>query len=484
MEWDVVIGLEVHCQLNTQTKLFCACKTSFGDAPNTNTCPVCMGHPGVLPVLNKLALTKAIMAGHALGCQVQSFSLFDRKNYFYPDLPKAYQITQFEKPICTKGEIQICLNTSKGQKTYFKDIGITRIHIEEDAGKLLHSQVAGVQESYVDLNRAGTPLVEIVSEPQISSSDEAVAYLQKIKTILEYIEVSDCNMEEGSLRCDANVSLKPKDSAEFGNRTEIKNMNTFKGLKAAIEYEIKRQKKILESGGSIVTETLLWDAVEKKTRSMRSKEEAHDYRYFPEPDLVPLDLEITYINHLKQSLPELPDAKTNRFIQEYKLSQYDANVLVSDKAVSQYYEQAVAVCPQEPKKICNWIMTEVLSVLNEELMSITDFSVKPKYIGELIKMVSEGTITGKIAKEIFPAMMADKKSPSEIVAEKKIKVMSDDGELKAVVEKVVQNNPEVVDKYKAGNNKVFGFFVGQIMKETKGQANPTSVNKMLKQILE
>ena len=482
MKWEVVIGLEVHCQLNTRTKLFCRCPTSFGEIPNVNTCPVCMGHPGVLPVLNQEALKKAIRAGHALACKVEPFSKFDRKNYFYPDLPKAYQITQYQKPICTKGQVKIAVK-EKGKEPYSKSVSVTRIHIEEDAGKLMHSQVAGLYESYVDLNRAGTPLIEIVSEPEMASASEAVAYLQKLKTILQYIGVSDCNMEEGSLRCDANVSLKPRGQEALGNRTEIKNMNTFKGLQAAIEYEIKRQQKVLEAGGTVLTETLLFDAVEKKTRSMRSKEEAHDYRYFPEPDLVPLDLEGSYIAELKDSLPELPDAKNSRFMETYGLSQYDADVLVTEKELADYYEGAVSVCPQEPKKICNWIMTEVLSILNEEVISIGDFSVSPESIGELIKMISVGAITGKIAKDVFPEMVTTGESPQHIVDKRGLKVMSDDLELKGIIEKVVRDNPEVVEKYRSGNNKVFSFFVGQVMKETKGQANPGSVNKLLKEFL-
>lgn len=483
MKWDVVIGLEVHCQLNTRSKLFCSCPTSFGEAPNVNVCPICLGHPGTLPVLNEQALEKAICAGLALQCQVELFSKFDRKNYFYPDLPKAYQITQYEKPICTYGQVKITIKENDGRHSS-KNIGITRIHIEEDAGKLIHSQIQGIAESYVDLNRAGTPLIEIVSEPDISSSVEAVAYLQKVKTILEYIGVSDCNMEEGSLRCDANVSIKPSGEKKFGNRTEIKNMNTFKGLQSAIEYEVKRQKKVLESGGRVVTETMLFDSVEKKTRPMRSKEEAHDYRYFPEPDLVPLSLDSAYVTSIKESLPELPQAKKKRFMENYHLSEYNADVLVSDKTIADYYEKAVTVCPQETKKVCNWIMTEVLSILNEQLLPIEKFSVSPEHVGELIKMVSEGSITGKIAKDIFPDMIATKKSPKQIITDKGIKVISDDTELKSIMNKVLIDNADVVEKYRSGNKKVFGFFVGQVMKATKGQANPASVNKLLKNILE
>ena len=482
MKWEVVIGLEVHCQLNTQTKLFCACQTSFGQLPNVNTCPICLGHPGVLPVLNEKALEKAIMAGHALGCQVESISKFDRKNYFYPDLPKAYQITQYQRPICTSGQIEIVVN-ERGENLYSKNIGITRIHIEEDAGKLIHSQVPGVAESYVDLNRAGIPLIEIVSEPDLSSATEAVAYLQKIKTILEYIGISDCNMEEGSLRCDANISLKRKGDEKLGDRTEIKNMNTFKGLQSAIEYEIKRQQKILDAGEVVVTETLLFDPEEKKTRSMRNKEGSHDYRYFPEPDLLPLQLGVSYIVNLKKKLPELPEAKKKRFMDEYHLSEYDANILVNDKQIANYYEKAVSFCPEKPKKVCNWITTEVMSILNEDIRSIEDFSVPPEHVGMLIKMVVTGKITGKIAKDIFPEMISSGESPSQVVEKKGIKVMSDDGELKEIVNVVIKENLEVVAKYQNGNQKVFGFLVGQVMKKTKGQANPGAVNKLLKEML-
>ena len=481
MKWDIVIGLEIHVQLNTATKLFCRCKTSFGDPPNTNTCVVCQGHPGALPVLNQIAVEKAVMAGHALNCQIQPKSRFDRKNYFYPDLPKAYQISQYELPICLNGNINIIVQNKNDY--YNKNINITRIHIEEDAGKLIHSQVDGVQESYIDLNRAGTPLIEIVSEPEIHSADEAVSYLQKIKNTLEYINVSDCNMEEGSLRCDANVSIKPKGSSKLGNRTEIKNMNTFKGLHNAITYEIGRQKKVLEDGGFITTETLLFDSTTKKTRVMRSKEEAHDYRYFPDADIPLLSIALSKIEKIRDTLPELPEAKKNRFISQYKIPDYDASILVQSKSLSNYYEKAATFCHNEYKKLSNWIMTEVLSVLNDQLISINDFKVQPKETGILIRKITQGEITGKIAKEIFPEMVDTGKSIEKIIEEKGIKVLSDDKELIAIIQKIINLNEGVVTKYKNGNQKVFGFFVGQVMKETKGQANPQKLNKLIHELL-
>lgn len=482
IKYQPVIGLEVHVQLNTKTKLFCNCATDFTSEPNENTCPLCFGHPGVLPVLNKAAFHKAVEAGIALNCDINSRSKFDRKNYFYPDLPKAYQITQMFEPICSNGKINFLVQ--KDKKNYNKEVNITRIHIEEDAGKLIHSQVSDISESYVDLNRAGTPLIEIVSEPEIYSADEAVAYLQNLKTILEYINVSDCNMQEGSLRCDANVSVKPIDSEKLGDRTEIKNMNTFKGLQNAIEYEIKRQIKVLNQGGKITTETLLWDNNEKKTKSMRSKEQAHDYRYFPEPDLIPYYISIEEVNDIKQNLPELPEQKKKRFIEKYQLSDYDATLMTSSKSLADYYEKATSITPKSAKKICNWISTEILSILNERLITIDEFEVEAKAIGELVYMIEAGETTGKIAKEIFPEMINSQKSAKTIIEEKGLSVINDDSTIEEIVSKIIGENPGTVKKYKDGNDRVFGFFVGQTMKQTNGTANPALVNQMIKKLLE
>lgn len=476
MSWETVIGLEVHVQLNTKTKLFCSCSTKFGEQPNINTCPVCLGYPGVLPCFNEKVLEKAVSAGLALNCEIQSFSKFDRKNYFYPDLPKAYQITQLFHPICQRGFIKISTEEEK-------QIRINRIHIEEDAGKLVHSQVAGIEESYVDLNRAGTPLLEIVSEPDISSGDEAIAYLQSLKSILKYIDVSDCNMQEGSLRCDVNLSIKRKDDDKLGNRTEIKNMNTFKGIAAAIQYERNRQISLLEKGETVTQQTLLWDNQKKKTKPMRSKENLNDYRYFPDPDLPPVYVSVDYIKKSQEALVELPSAKQERFQKEYNLSEYDAKVLTNDKSLSFYFEDAVKSSGGKTKKVANWITTEVLSYLNEHLIEIDDFSVSSGEIGALVKMIEEGKITGKIAKDIFPTMIEEKKLVEQIVEEKGINVVSNESEIEDLLKKIIAANPDTVAKYKSGQDRVLGFFVGQVMKETQGQANPKVVNEILKKLI-
>lgn len=477
MSWQVVIGLEVHVQVNTRTKLFCSCSTTFGVESNLNTCQVCLGYPGVLPCFNEGVLKKAVSAGLALNCEINPFSRFDRKNYFYPDLPKAYQITQLFHPICENGSVEIFTQETE------KKIRINRIHIEEDAGKLVHSSVAGIEESYVDLNRAGTPLLEIVSEPDISSSEEAVAYLQSIRSILRYIDVSDCNMQEGSLRCDVNLSVKKKEDEKLGNRTEIKNMNTFKGIAAAINYEKNRQITLLEKGEKISQQTLLWDNQKKKTKPMRSKENLNDYRYFPDPDLPPVYVTIDYINDRKENLVELPHEKQQRFQEEYKLSEYDAKVLTSDKDLSFYFEDAIKFSDGKVKKVANWITTEVLSYLNEHLLEIKDFPVPSSEIGALIKMIDKGEITGKIAKDIFPTMIVEKKKVAEIVREKGINVVSNESEIEEMLQKIIEANPETVAKYKAGQDRVLGFFVGQVMKQTKGQANPKVVNEILQKLI-
>ncbi|HMB01709.1 MAG TPA: Asp-tRNA(Asn)/Glu-tRNA(Gln) amidotransferase subunit GatB [Spirochaetota bacterium] len=474
MKWDMVIGIETHAQLNTRTKLFCGCRTSFGDDPNVNTCPVCLGHPGVLPVFNIEARNKAVAAGLALNCRINSMSQFDRKNYFYPDSPKAYQITQLFHPICSDGHLTITVK--KDNTVYNKTIRINRIHIEEDAGKLKH---AGADESHVDLNRAGTPLIEIVSEADISSADEAVAYMQKLRSLFLYAGVSNCDMEKGNFRGDVNLSLKPAGSKQWGNRTEIKNMNSFKSIHASIISEFKRQKKILENGKKIITETLLFDIEKQKTRPMRSKEEAHDYRYFPEPDLVPCHISNAEIKNIAASLPELPDAKFKRFTEEYGLNSYDAGILVADKHLAAYYEKAVAACREQPKKICNWILVEVNSYLNENNLTITDFSLPAEHIGLLFQEIGKGTINGKMAKEIFPEMIQSGHKPAAIIKAKGLQQVTDDSLINSIIDTLLAENPDVVKQFKAGNTKVVGFFIGRVMKATNGKANPKLVNQLL-----
>lgn len=497
MTWEMTVGLEVHTQLNTVSKLFCSCKTSFGAPPNTHTCEICQGHPGVLPKLNEAALEKAVTAGLALHCTVNTYSKFDRKNYFYPDLPKAYQISQYDQPICSGGYIDIgtvsdnteCAEPAEESKetaaSVYKGnarIRLTRIHLEEDAGKLVHSPHHA--ESYIDLNRAGTPLIEIVTEPDIHSPAEAVEFLQKLRAILLYLEISDCNMEAGSFRCDANISLRRKGSTVLGNRTEIKNMNTFKGIFNALEYEYRRQEKILNAGNTVVTETLLFDSVTGKTQSMRGKEEAHDYRYFPEPDLPPIRLNESYISRIGGLIPELPDNKKKRFQNDYGLSCYDSGVLISDKHLAVYFEKAAEGYPAYAKKICNWILTEVMSVMNETKTDILHFPVKPEEIGKLMHLVESGVISGRIAKDVFPELCASGKSIDALLNEKKLSMISDDELIREILKKLLAENPAVVQKYKEGNTKTAGFFVGQVMKETGGKGNPKKINVILAELLQ
>ncbi|MEW6526546.1 MAG: Asp-tRNA(Asn)/Glu-tRNA(Gln) amidotransferase subunit GatB [Spirochaetota bacterium] len=471
MEFDAVIGLEVHVQLNTQSKIFCSCSTQFGALANTQVCPVCLGLPGVLPVLNKEVLKKAIQAGLALNCKIASYSKFDRKNYFYPDLPKAYQISQYDKPICYDGYIEIA--TDNG----IKKIGITRLHMEEDAGKNIHSEDSNYKVSYVDFNRTGVPLIEIVSEPDINTPDEAYQYLQNLRSILKYIEVSDCNMEEGSLRCDVNVSLKPKGSPTFGQKVEIKNLNSFRSVKLALEYEIERQKKMLFQNEKIVQETRLWDADRNITFSMRSKEEAHDYRYFPEPDLPPIEISQEFIEQLKNELPELPHQKRIRFMQQYGLPEYDAQVLTTTKQLASYYESVVADGVQ-PKKASNWIMSEVLAKIDDP-ETIDSFIVKPKDLAILLKRIDDATISGKIAKTVFEEMLETGKNPDTIINEKGLRQVTDTGAIESIIDEVLKNNPKSVEDYKSGKDKALKFLIGQVMKESKGKANPQMVNDIL-----
>ncbi|HDM76935.1 MAG TPA: Asp-tRNA(Asn)/Glu-tRNA(Gln) amidotransferase subunit GatB, partial [Deltaproteobacteria bacterium] len=462
MDYEVVIGLEVHAQLLTKSKIFCSCSTTFGAAPNTHTCPVCLGMPGVLPVLNKKVVEFALRLALATNCQIASYSQFARKNYFYPDLPKGYQISQYELPIAEHGWINIEVN---GQA---KKIGITRIHMEEDAGKLVHDELKPV--SYVDFNRTGVPLLEIVSEPDIRSSDEAVAYLKKLRDIVRYLEICDGNMEEGSFRCDANISLRPVGQKEFGTRTELKNMNSFRHVQRALDYEIKRQKSLLMEGKEIVQETRLWDESSGKTLGMRGKEEAHDYRYFPDPDLVPLRVDSDWIEEVRQTLPELPDEKRARFLSEYGLPEYDAEVLTASKDLADYFEACVKKYSQ-PKKISNWIMAELMRELNRENRDIKDCPVSPENLATLLSMIDDGTISGKIAKTVFAEMYKTGKDPKKIVEEKGLVQVTDKGEIAKVIDEVLSENPKQVEEYKGGKTKLLGFFVGQVMKKTQGKAN-------------
>lgn len=472
-EFDVVIGLETHVQMSTNTKMFCSCKVEFAAPPNTNVCPVCLAHPGTLPVINRRAVEYAVKAALALNCQIHNISIMARKNYFYPDLPKGYQISQYDKPIATDGWVNI--KTEDG----YKKIRIHRLHIEEDAGKTIHEG----NYSYVDLNRAGTPLMEIVTEPDISSAEEAKAYLEKLRLIMRYIGVSDADMEKGQLRCDVNISLKPKGSDKLGTKVELKNINSFRFIVKAIEYEIERQSKLLRKGEKIVQETRLFDPSTGKTYTMRTKEEAHDYRYFPDPDLLPIIVKQSDIEEIKNSLPELPDQKIERYITEFGLTEYDATVLVSDKELAVFFEESLKEFSLYPKQTANWIINELLGKLNESGLEIKDSPVKPYQIAQLIKLIQEGVISGKIGKEIFDEVFVTSKDPIKIVEEKGLRQISDENQIRQIVKVVLEKYPSEVQKYKEGNNKLLGFFVGQIMKETKGKANPSLVNRIIQEEL-
>lgn len=474
MKYEAVIGLEVHTELQTTTKIFCGCKTSFGAEPNTNVCPVCLGLPGVLPVLNKRVLEFAVRAGLALNCEISRFSKFDRKNYYYPDLPKNFQTSQFDLPICERGHLDIEVNGEK------KQIRITRAHMEEDAGKLVHhgTSITDSDYSLVDYNRTGTPLLEIVTEPDMRSAKEAVAYLEKMRAILQYIGISDCRMEEGSLRCDANVSVRPVGQKELGTKTEIKNINSFKGVEKAIEYEALRQAEILEDGGKIIQETRTWDEKEGVTKSMRTKEEANDYRYFPEPDLAPFTVSEEYIEDIRKTLPELPDERRERYIANFGLSSTDAQYMTNDKDTSDYFEKVVAA-GADPKASVNWIMGEFASQLSNAGIEIAKAPVTPENLAKLLALIAKGTISGKIAKKVFAEMWKDGADPEEIVKVQGLVQISDTGALKELVVKVIANNPKAVEDFKAGKKKAVGALVGQIMKETKGKANPKVINELL-----
>jgi len=474
VEYQVVIGLEVHAQLLTQSKIFCGCATTFGAPPNTQTCQVCLGMPGVLPVLNRRAVEFALKMALATHCQVAPESRFARKNYFYPDLPKGYQISQYELPLAEHGYLEISVNGAK------KRIGITRIHLEEDAGKLIHSEPRAT--SRVDFNRTGVPLIEIVSEPDLAGPEEAVEYLKGLRNILLYLEICDGNMEEGSFRCDANISLRPADASELGTKVELKNMNSFRFVKQALEYEIKRQRVLLSSGKEIVQETRLWDTAKNQTISMRGKEEAHDYRYFPDPDLVPVKIDPQWLEDLRQGLPELPAERAARFQRDYQLPDYDAEILTSDKGLADYFEAAVKEFPQA-KQVSNWIMGELLRELKKEEAGIASCRVTPAALGRLLALVEAGAISGKLAKTVFEEMWATGKEPEAIVKEKGLVQITDADALTAVAQEILTAHPKEVADYKAGKTKVMGFFVGQLMRQTKGQANPQLANEIFLKLL-
>lgn len=475
MEFEPVIGLEVHAQLSTQTKMFCNCPTEFGQSPNLNTCPVCLGLPGALPTINEVAVKYAVMLGLATNCTIRKDSQFARKNYFYPDLPKAYQTSQFDRPICENGWVDIVVDGVE------KRIGITRIHMEEDAGKLVH-EGEDANASYVDLNRAGTPLVEIVSEPDIRSAAEAKAYMEKIHSLVTYLGISAGNMEQGNLRCDANVSIRPRNQKEFGIRTETKNLNSFRNIQAAIEFEIERQTELVLDREIIVQQTRLWDADLKSSKAMRNKEDSDDYRYFPCPDLPVVQLTDEMIDELRIILPELPDEKRKRFISEFELSEKDASILVSNRRTAEFFEDTVKK-GAKPKTAANWILGDFARLLNETRTDIDESNISSHHLATMIALIDDGTISGKIAKTVFEEMFSSGKSPDSIIEEKGLKQVSDEGEIQKICRQILENNPEQVEEFKGGKQKVLGFFVGQVMKQTRGKANPQLVNKILKDLL-
>jgi aspartyl-tRNA(Asn)/glutamyl-tRNA(Gln) amidotransferase subunit B len=475
--FEPVIGLEVHAQLATDTKIFCSCRSGYGEPPNTLTCPVCLGLPGALPVLNKRAVEFAIRIILAVGGEIQPRSVFARKNYFYPDLPKGYQISQFDKPIGLGGEIRYKLESGEE-----KVCRLIRIHIEEDAGKLLHPE-GGEGYTRVDLNRCGTPLIEIVAHADIRSPQEAYAYLMKLKQILQYTGVCTGDMEKGQLRCDANVSVRPEGQEEFGTRTEVKNMNSFKGVERALTYEINRQIELIRSGGTVTQATLLWDEKRGVAEMMRTKEESHDYRYFPEPDLANLVVSNEWIGEVKADLPELPDARAGRFVSQYGIREYDAQVLTGTRDLADYYEE-VAKHAGDAKAASNWVQTELLEVINAANEDISTYKIRPQMLGDLVKRISSGELSGKMAKMVFGEMTESGKSAAEIVKQKGLVQISDDTAIQKVIDEVISSNPDNVARYKSGKMNVFEFLVGQVMKATKGQANPEMVNKLLKERLD
>ena len=468
-DYELVVGLEVHAELSTKTKIFCSCKTSFGEKENTHICPVCMALPGALPKLNEKVVEYAVKAGLATNCTISKDSKNDRKNYFYPDLPKSYQISQFDKPLCNNGYIEI-----EDDNGNLKKVRILRIHIEEDAGKLNHNEFSG--GSLVDLNRAGVPLIEIVSEPDIRSSGEADRYLKKLKSILQYINVSDCKMEEGSLRADVNVSVHKKNEP-FGTRHEMKNMNSFKSIQRAIEYEKETQIEANENGEEVVQETMRWDDLQGRTYSMRNKEDAQDYRYFPEPDLVAIKLSDEYIENIKKNLPEMPEDRKKRYMEELKLSEKDANALTSSKAYSDIFEKAGALC-KNYKAVCNWLTSDIARILNEKEMEPDQIPFTAENLAELVELIDKGTISTSIGKKVLEELFENPRSPKQIIEEKGLVQISDENQIKKVVEEILANNSQSVADYKAGKDRALGFLVGQAMKQTKGKANPKMLNEM------
>jgi aspartyl-tRNA(Asn)/glutamyl-tRNA(Gln) amidotransferase subunit B len=476
--YETVIGLEIHAQLKTNSKLFCACPTKFGVEPNTQVCPICLGMPGVLPVINEKAIGFAVQMALSIDCKINSRSIFARKNYFYPDLPKGYQISQFDQPFSEHGKIDI-ETEDRGLRT----IGITRVHMEDDAGKLQHGEtVEDADSSFVDLNRTGMPLIEIVSEPDMRSADEAVAYFKAIRDIILYLGICDGNMQEGSLRCDANISIRPIGQEKLGTKAELKNMNSFKFIKDAINYEVARQRDLIESGGAVIQETRLFDPSSGVTRAMRTKEEAHDYRYFPEPDLLPLIIPIEMVEKLRSQLPELPQAKRARFIAHYAIPAYDAGVLTASKDLAKYFEETVKLF-DDPKAVSNWIMGELLRLLKENSKELAASLVTPEKLAGLLTLVKEGKISNKIGKEVFEEIFTSGKDASAIVEAKGVSQISDTSELEAIIDKIIADNQSSVERYRAGKTKLMGFFVGETMKATKGRANPGLVSKMLKEKL-
>ena len=474
MEFETVIGLEVHLQLNTQTKIFCGCRNFFGQEPNTSVCPVCLGMPGSLPVLNRQVLVSGMKVGLALNCEINSFVKFDRKNYYYPDLPKGYQISQYDFPIAKKGFLII---TTNGQK---KTIGITRAHIEEDAGKLIHDD--NLNASLVDYNRTGTPLIEIVSEPDMRSAQEAYDYLTALKLTLSYLGVSDCDMEKGSLRCDANVSIRPIGESQLGTKAELKNMNSFSAVRRAIDYEVARQTRLILSGGQVVQETLLWDEAKGMTHPMRSKEQAHDYRYFPEPDLVPFILRAEEIENVKRGLPELPYIKLLRLVEQYAISEYDGMILVQDRAAADFFEECAKLYP-DVKKVCNWMNVQLMKELNERKCTVRDLKLTPTNFVSLIKKVEDGTVSNLVGKDILAEVVLSGQDVELVIEEKGLAQVSDDSALEKIVDDIIQSNPQVMEQIKSGKGSASGFLVGQAMKKMGGKANPKKLNEIIQRRL-